>query len=45
MVATTTRDARFGCSHQVVDRDRLRSKKIGGRSLAGSGPAVRRVSP
>jgi RNA polymerase-binding transcription factor DksA len=31
------------CSQQVVDRDHLRSNKVGGRSLAGFGPAVRRV--
>ena len=33
-----------GCSHQVVDRDHLRSNKIGGRSLAGFGTSVRRVA-
>jgi len=32
-----------GCSHQVVDWDHLRTNKIGGRSLAGFGPPVRRV--
>ena len=32
----------LGCSHQFANRDRLRTNKVGGRSLPGFGPAARR---